>query len=61
MSQNPPPKDDRKRVPLGEPMDEDELMAMADMDEDAIADAVAWFDDKASPTGKRLMDAGRQR
>lgn len=58
MSQNQPDPTP-KRVPLGEPMDEDELMAMADMDEDAIADAMTWFDDKASPTGKRLMDAGR--
>lgn len=60
MSQNPP-QDDKPRVPLGEPMEDDEFFALAEMDEDAIQDAQDWWNEKASPTGKRLMDAASER
>lgn len=59
MNQNQPPEE--KRVPLGEPMPLDELMAMADMDDAAIEDAQQWFEDTATPTGKRLVNARRER
>jgi hypothetical protein len=39
----------------------DELMAMADMDDAAIEDAQQWFEDTATPTGKRLVNARRER
>lgn len=61
------PDDDRansqqtKRTPsppdFGPPLDEDELLAFAEIDEADIVAAMAWFDEHASPEWRGALDA----
>lgn len=51
-----PTKPTPSRPDFGPPLDEDELLAFAEIDEADIIAAMAWFDEHASPEWRGALD-----